>query len=239
MPDDQLTYYLAFDHRGLFHRDLFGLDSPLGAKDAQRVKDAKGLIYEGLLLASERDGRAETAALLVDEEFGSQIANDAVERGFTLAMPVERSDADEFDFEFGDDFGTHIATFNPTYAKVLVRYNPRGDSEANQRQLERLRRLSDWLDSEGRRFLFELIVPPTEEQLAAAGGDKVAYEKEQRPDLTLEAMREIINSGIRVDVWKLEGFDDQQDAERAAALARADGRDEVVLELLGAGAEED
>ncbi len=51
-----------------------------------------------------------------------------------LAMPVERSGQDEFDFEYGDDFGAHIEAFDPTFAKVLVRYNPDGDADLNRRQ---------------------------------------------------------------------------------------------------------
>jgi hypothetical protein len=47
--------------------------------------------------------------------------------GVPLAMPVEKSGQDEFDFEFGSDFGRHIEAFDPTFAKVLVRYNPEGD----------------------------------------------------------------------------------------------------------------
>ncbi len=239
MPEEQLTYYLAFDHRGLFYRDLFGLDGPLTADETARVQDAKRLIYEGLVIAADRSSIPGTAALLVDEQFGTGIARDAAKRGFTVAMPVEKSDGAEFDFEFGDDFGAHVKDLDPTHAKVLVRYNPDGDRGLNDRQLERLLRLSEWLGSEGRSFLFELIVPPTETQLAVAGGDRVAYETDQRPALTLRAMREILDAGIWVDVWKLEGFDERPDAELAAELARQDGRDRVTLVLLGAGASED
>ena len=44
-----------------------------------------------------------------------------------------RSGSDEFDFEYGDEFGEHIKAFDPTFCKVLVRYNP-GDAALNQRQ---------------------------------------------------------------------------------------------------------
>ena len=76
-----------------------------------------------------------------------------------LAMPVEKSGQNEFDFQYGDEFGAHIETFDPDFAKVLVRYNPDGDAEMNARQTERLKRLSDWLHEHDRKFLFELLVP--------------------------------------------------------------------------------
>jgi len=59
--------------------------------------------------------------------------------------PAEKSGQDEFDFEYGEDFAKHIEAFNPTFCKVLVRYNPEGDKTLNQRQAARLKRLSDYL----------------------------------------------------------------------------------------------
>ena len=47
-------------------------------------------------------------------------------------MPVEKSGQEEFDFQYGDDFGTHILEFDPSFSKVLVRYNPEGDDEMNR-----------------------------------------------------------------------------------------------------------
>ena len=77
---------------------------------------------------------------LVDEQFGgpTQVPEQAKARGIKLAMPVEKSGQNEFDFEYGDDFGAHIERFDPDFSKVLVRYNPDGDAEMNERQAERL-----------------------------------------------------------------------------------------------------
>jgi myo-inositol catabolism protein IolC len=63
-------------------------------------------------------------------------------RGLKLAIPVEKSGQNEFDFEYGDDFGAHIENFDPDYAKVLVRFNPEDDGAVNERQLERWASLS-------------------------------------------------------------------------------------------------
>ncbi len=53
---------------------------------------------------------------------------------------------------------------------MLVRYNPEGDAEANRDQLGKLMRLSQWLRSKARRkFLFELLVPAEDAQLAVRG----------------------------------------------------------------------
>jgi 5-dehydro-2-deoxygluconokinase len=85
-----------------------------------------------------------------------------------------RATFSKFDFEYGPDFAIHIEKFNPTFCKVLVRYNPGGDTALNQRQAVRLRRLSDYLHGCGRQFMFELLVPPEPDQLRRLGNDRNA-----------------------------------------------------------------
>ena len=47
-------------------------------------------------------------------------------------MPVEKSGQNEFDFDYGEDFGAHIEKFDPDFSKVLVRYNPEDDPVLNR-----------------------------------------------------------------------------------------------------------
>ncbi|MFL5849342.1 MAG: 2-deoxy-5-keto-D-gluconate 6-phosphate aldolase domain-containing protein, partial [Solirubrobacteraceae bacterium] len=143
---------------------------------------------------------------------------------------------DEFDFQYGDQFGEHIEHFDPDFSKVLVRYNPDGDAAMNERQTQRLRRLSDWLHEHDRRFLFELLVPATDEQLESVGGDSDRYDAELRPDLMIRVIAELQDAGVEADVWKIEGVDDRSDCERIVAQARTGGRDGVVCVVLGRGA---
>src|SRR5204863_3267608 len=134
------------------------------------IADAKALIYEGMELAVERGAEAGATGVLVDEQFGGDVPKRAKEHGLKLAMPVEKSGQNEFDFQYGDEFGEHIERFDPDFSKVLVRYNPDGDAEMNGRQLERLKRLADWLHEHDRKFLFELLVPAEPDQLESTGG---------------------------------------------------------------------
>ena len=155
-------------------------------------------------------------------------------------MPVEKSGQDDFDFEYGADFGKHIEDFDVHYSKVLVRYNPEGDEEMNQRQLGRLKELADWLHDNDRKFLFELLVPAEPAQLEAAGDDTDRYDAELRPALMLQAIKDIQDFGIEVDIWKIEGVDAREDAERLAEQTRkGEGREGVVCVLLGRGASDD
>jgi myo-inositol catabolism protein IolC len=105
-----------------------------------------------------------------------------------LAMPVEKSGQEEFDFQYGDEFGAHIDRFGGDFAKVLVRYNPEGDEDTNQRQLDRLKELADWLHANDHKFLFELLVPAEDSQLESVGGDSDRYDAELRPALMKQSI---------------------------------------------------
>ena len=162
-------YILAFDHRGLVPEEFFGVAGDPTPEETDRIADAKTVIYEGALAAIERTPEpvmSESIGILVDEQFGSDIARDAHKRGIRLAMPVEKSGQNEFDFQYGDEFGAHILDFDPTFSKVLVRYNPMGDGGMNARQVEKLKRLGEWLHANDRTYLFELLVPAEPEQLS-------------------------------------------------------------------------
>ena len=174
--------------------------------------------------------------MLVDAQYGSRVARAARAAGDVLAMPVERSGQAEFDFEYGEDFGERILEYDPTFSKVLVRYNPDGDRELNARQAGRLRRLSDWLHEHGRLFLFELLVPAERGQLDVVGGDSGRYDTELRPALVLRAIEELRRAGIEPDLWKLEGLATRADCERVATLVRDGGRDRVSCVVLGRAA---
>src|SRR3954449_11811156 len=238
---DGKLYILAFDHRGSFQKKWFGLGDEISQEDTDRITDAKTLIYEGLELALGQGAEAAITGALVDEQFGGDVPARAKDHGIKLAMPVEKSGQNEFDFQYGDDFGAHIEKFDPDFSKVLVRYNPDDpDTEMNKRQLERLKRLADWLHEKDRLFLFELLVPATDEQIASVDGDSDRYDQELRPELMRRAIEEIQEFGIEVDIWKIEGVDEGSDCEMLAKQTRSgEGRENVVCVVLGRGASDE
>jgi myo-inositol catabolism protein IolC len=235
---DGPLFILAFDHRGSFQKKFFGVTGEPTAQEVVRISDAKHVIFEGFLRALDEGADRTSGGLLVDEQFGATIARTAQADGLILAMPVEKSGQDEFDFEYGDEYGKHIEEFDPVFTKVLVRYNPAGDGAMNERQTERLRELSDWLHERGRKFLFELLVPPTKEQLTTVSDDPDRFDKELRPQLMLAAIAELQQSSVEPDVWKIEGIDRREDCEGIATQTRMGGRDAVACVVLGRGADE-
>ena len=130
---DGKLYILAFDHRGSFQKKMFGIEGDPTPEETERIDDAKRLIFEGMLAAVREGAEAGATGVLVDEQFGSNIPEQAREHGLKLAMPVEKSGQEEFDFDYGEDFAAHIEKFNPDFSKVLVRYNPDGDAAMNER----------------------------------------------------------------------------------------------------------
>jgi 5-dehydro-2-deoxygluconokinase len=238
---DGKLYILAFDHRGSFQKKMFGIEGEPTAEQTATIADAKHLIFEGMIKAVETGSLpGDEIGVLVDEQFGDHIPAEAKARGLKLAMPVEKSGQDTFDFEYGEEFGEHILAFDPDFSKVLVRYNPDGDAEANKTQLGKLKRLADWLHDHDRKFLFELLVPAEPAQLEAAGGDTDRFDAELRPELMRRAIQEIQDFGVEVDIWKIEGVDAREDAERLARQTRTGpGRENVVCVLLGRGASDE
>jgi 5-dehydro-2-deoxygluconokinase len=108
----------------------------------------------------------------------------------------------------------------------------------NRRQAEKLKKLSDYLAGKKRLFMFELLVPAEDAQLARLKGDKHAYDVEVRPGLMVAAIEQLQDAGVEPDVWKIEGLDRRSDCQRVVAAARRGGRDRVGCIVLGRGEDE-
>jgi myo-inositol catabolism protein IolC len=235
---DKPLYLMAFDHRGSFEHGLFGATPPVSAKVHEEITAAKELIFDAHVQALAAGAPAVACGVLVDEQFGASVARRAKKEGVPLAMPVEKSGQDEFGFEYGADFGAHIEEFDPTFAKVLVRYNPEGDATVNRRQTAQLGTLSRWLRRRDRKFLFELLVPATTAQLDRFEGHQREYDRELRPALVVDVIKAMQEADVEPDVWKIEGLDERASCEAVVAQARSGGRDGVTCIVLGRGADE-
>jgi myo-inositol catabolism protein IolC len=233
---EQPLYILPFDHRGSFVTKMFGWHGDLAPAQTAEIAAAKQVIYDGFKAAIVGGAPKNKAGILVDERFGAAILRDAKANGFTTACPAEKSGQDEFDFEYGDDFANHIEAVQPTFCKVLVRYNPEGDAGLNQGQAARLKKLSDYLHSKSESlFMFELLVPAEKAQLERVNGDKKAYDLELRPKLMVQTINQLQDAGVEPDVWKIEGLDRREDCEAIVSAAHRGERDKVGCIVLGRG----
>lgn len=232
----QPLYILPFDHRGSFQKKLFGWEGSLTPEQTAEVAAAKQVTYDGFKAALAAGVPKEKAGILVDEQFGAAILRDAAEHGYATACPAEKSGQDEFTFEYGENFAEHIQTFQPTFCKVLVRYNPAGDQALNRRQSARLKRLSEFLHNSTRSlFMFELLVPAEKSQLEMAKGGKKQYDLELRPQLMVETIEQLQDAQVEPDIWKIEGLDRSSHCEQVVAATRRGGRSDVSCIILGRG----
>jgi myo-inositol catabolism protein IolC len=237
---DHPVFILAMDHRDSLAKHSYGIESgqPSDPADIERISAGKQLVYRGLLDALSRGAdRAETA-VLVDERYGAEVARMVKDAGLRLAMPIEASGHDFFTFEYGDgadgEWMTHVETFDPDFVKVLVRDNPAFDESDRAAQAASLAHVTSTLRDAGRTFLLELLVPATDEQEASAGD----YDTELRPSLTVEVIGYLQDHGVEPDLWKIEGLDRAEDAERVVAATKQGGRDAAQCIILGRDAPE-
>jgi 5-dehydro-2-deoxygluconokinase len=236
---DKPLYVLPFDHRATFSKNMFGWSGPLSAEQTAQIAAMKEVIYDAFRAAVADGVPKNHAGILVDEQFGADILRDARKHGFISAAPAEKSGQDEFDFEYGQEFPAHIQKFEPTFCKVLVRYNPEDDKALNRRQAARLKQLSDFLHTSGRLYMFELLVPASPDQLKRLGNDKKAYDLQLRPALMIQAIHQLQDAGVEADVWKIEGIERKEDCQKVVDAARRAGRDRVGCIILGRGEDDE
>jgi myo-inositol catabolism protein IolC len=63
------------------------------------IADAKSVIFDGFSRSLTAGAPSDAAGILVDEQYGAEIARMALARACIVAMPVERSDSPSFEFE--------------------------------------------------------------------------------------------------------------------------------------------
>lgn len=190
-------FILAFDHQASFENAGF-----------QDISEIKKIIYEAFKKSLDV---VQNAAILIDEEYGDGIIKDAKEKGYTVALRVEKSGQEEFVFQY-EDFEQHIEKYSPEFAKVVIKVE-NGISDSTK---DNLKKLSDYCRSHGVKFLLELIA-------------------QSNVNLILKTIVELQDAGSEPDVWKIEGMESDLDYLSIAQEARKNGRDRVSLVILGRG----
>jgi myo-inositol catabolism protein IolC len=224
-------YLLAMDHRESLAATVYKIKGDPNPAEAKQIAAGKELVYQGLLMALREGASLSSAAVLVDERYGEQVARQAKAAGITLAMPIEKSGQEWFTLEYGalgeGIWMEHVEAFDPRYVKILVRDNPTFDVRARRSQMDDLAVVSQVLTDAGRDLLLELLVPPTPAQSSAT------YDEDLRPELTVRVIGEMQAAGVEPAIWKIEGLNASPDAARVLATARQGGRNNVQCIVLG------
>ena len=221
------TFMLAFDHRRSLLTSFFEVEDDPDERQVASAREIKTVIADGLLAAIGRSrvDRAEAGGL-VDATFGGIAIDRLRTAGVRFAVPVEASGERELRFEHAD-WRERIDAIHPTWAKVLVRYNPSGDAAMNARQRDRMLDLQTVARALRVGFLLELLVPPEPAQRTED------YDIATRPGLVVRAIDELREADIQPDLWKIEGLERREDC---ATVAEHAGAPCVVL---GRGADAD
>ena len=217
---------LADDHRDSLEKELYKLTAPPTPIEAARIRSDKMLVYQALVDATSTLPDAAQAGILVDEEYGTEVAELAAdsEGRINLSMPLEASGKTWFEFAYGDEWKNHADSFRTDHAKVLIRDNPSLAVPDRLQQAERLKIVSAWAAETKRHLIVELLVPPTDDDLKSVDGDRKRYDDELRPRLTLDVIGFLQDHGADPALWKVEGMDTSADAAAVADLARRGGR---------------
>jgi 5-dehydro-2-deoxygluconokinase len=223
---DRALLILADDHRDSLEKELYKLTAPPTDAQAARIRADKMLVYEALVDATRTLPDHAQAGILIDEEYGADIAALAAKSDglINLSMPIEASGKTWLEFAYGDDWRTHAGYFDTDHAKVLIRDNPGNSVPDRLQQAERLKIVSAWAAETRHHLIVELLVPATDDDLASVGGDKQRYDDELRPKLTLSVIEFLQDHGADPAIWKVEGMDSTDAAAAIAELAHRGGR---------------
>jgi len=221
------TFLLAFDHRRSLMTSFFEAGDEPERGQVSTAREVKTVIADGLLAAIRRsrvDRR--DAGGLVDATYGGIAIDRLRTSGVRFAVPVEASGKRELEFEH-PDWRQRLEAIKPTWAKVLIRYNPSGDAAMNARQRARLQEVQTAARDIRIGFLLELLVPPETSQRTED------FDTATRPGLVVGAIDELRSDGIQPGLWKIEGLERREDC---ATVAEHAGAPCVVL---GRGADTD
>ncbi|MBI2671171.1 DUF2090 domain-containing protein [Candidatus Woesearchaeota archaeon] len=212
---DENLLILAADHRTTLKSDILGIKKELNRKQLETIHDFKAMILEAFNLAIKNGLNKSDCALLLDEDFGEIQLKEAKENGVKIIIPVEKSGQKIFDFNYGRNFIQHIEKFHPDYVKVLLHFNP-ANTEHNKKSLKNLRIISNYLKTTNYKFLLEVLINPTEEQLKQYG--RKGFDIKLRPLLTVKTIKQLHKAGIYPHIWKLEGGDRKQDINMVSSI---------------------
>lgn len=191
-------FILAFDHRATLEKEGF-----------ENIPELKQIIYDGF---KKSLGTVQNAAVLVDEQYGDAILKDAKASGYLIAIPVEKAGREDFVFEYGEDFVSHIEKYNPDFAKVIINVQ----NNVSDFTKDNLKKLSDYCHQRNLKFILEVI----------SGGNV---------SLILKTVVELQDAGCEPDIWKIEGMENDLDYLSIIQEIKRNGREGVSLVILGRG----
>ncbi len=163
-------------------------------------------------------GSPAVAGLLADATYGAGALRSAAGGGLFTAVAVQASGKRWFEFERPDWRDRAVAT-GAGAVKVSLRWNPDDPVDRRSAQTAALRDVAGWAAGRDRPLLLELLVPPTEVQLAGFHGDVAAFDRRLRAELTVRAIGQVRAADVHPRWWAVGGLETVAECAAVAAAA--------------------
>jgi len=224
LPGASQLFVLAIDHRVDLCMELLGcLAEQPGAGDRERAADLNRVVFEGLAQAIEEGVPKSQAAIWVDPDLGEAVQLRARAMALATAVSIGQPARDTFRIEAGTKWIKDLARFGASYAGARVAYRTAMTREEREALLSTLRMLSEACRANDQSLMLELVMRPSEADLRAHGGAE-DWHRDVGPLVTVEAMRELQDSGVEPSAWVVEPPEDARAAATVAAQAHVDDR---------------
>lgn len=198
-------FILPFDHRNGLAKDVLGTTYPLSEADLKKARDLKHMVFEAILQVQDKYQGKGSLGCLFDEETALDVILKAKKIGLPITVSMEKSGTKTLELVHGDKFGERLNELRPTFGKILVHYHP-GEEDKNGAQRKIIREVSDFCETNGVPLMLEILL------------DK---KNGHTPDDMLKVFNEIHGAGIKVGMWKIEGFDSPEAWKTIASEAQA------------------
>jgi 5-dehydro-2-deoxygluconokinase len=184
------VYMLAADHRWQWEEFCDARSLP-----RERIRDAKRVAYDGFVRAHALSPAArDFGALLIDEQYSSQVIADALKANLTVGTPAEKAGAIPLAWAT-DPFS---ASLTGAFVKVLARYRRDDNAENVAEQWVKLDALQRWCRRAGKPLVLEVLVARKQEP-------EDEFEASGRPAMLAEFIAEAYRRGLTPEFWKIEG----------------------------------
>lgn len=198
-------FILPFDHRNGLARDVLKTTYPFSETDLVKAKELKRMVFEAILKVRDDYHGDGSLGSLFDEETALEIILEAQKIGLAVTVSMEKSGTKTLELIHGDKFGERLNELRPTFGKILVHYHP-GHEDENAKQRAIIKTASDWCETNGVPLMLEILLDQPKGHTA---------------DDLLKVFAELHGAGVKVGVWKIEGFDQAEDWKKIAPEAQA------------------
>ncbi len=198
-------FILPFDHRNGLARDVMNTAYPFSEVDLAKAKELKKMVLEAILVVRDDYKGSGSLGSLFDEETALDVILEAQKVGLPVTVSMEKSGTKTLELIHGDKFGERLNELRPTFGKILVHYHP-GQEEENASQRKTIKEVSDFCETNGVPLMLEILLDKKQGHTA---------------DDMLKVFSEIHGAGIKVGIWKIEGFDKAEDWTKIAPEAQA------------------